>query len=435
MKIFNWKLLLLVLAVLAVWLPGEAFSAERVPAMREPVYRQLSAVRDQADKEDYAKAIETLDRLRSQSNLNSYEQAMMWNLYAFVHYSRQEHARAIDAYRRVLQQRPIPESLENAALYSLAQMLVVTEQYGDALEALTEWFARVEEPDESAVMLLGQVHYQLGNYDEARAAIEGGIREAKARNLRVRENGYLMLRAILYAQRDYRALAEVLESLVQEYPKREYWVQLSAVYGELGDEKRQLATLETAYEQELFEQENDYVMLAQLLMSNGVPYKAARVMQAGLDAGVVAADLVNLRTLADAWVLAKEYDRSIAALEAAAKLEGSGELDLRRAQILLELDRNRDALDAARRAIEKGSLRQPEQAHVIVGLALYRLEQLSAASDAFAHAAKSDDTRHMAEQWLEFIDRERARREALDRALSENRNRSAAHRASSNAAS
>lgn len=391
---------------------------ERVPAMREPIYRQLSTAREKADAEDFAGAMETLDRLSAQSTLNSYERAMTWNLIAFVHYSRQDNAAAMNAYRKVLEQKPIPESLELATLYSLAQLNVVAERYREALDMLERWFARVSSPNASARMLLGQVHYQLGNYAEARTAILQAVNEAQARNEVVSESWYLMLRAIHYAEKDYRALAGVLEKLATLYPKREYWVQLSAVYGELGDEQRQLATLETAWEQKMLEQENEYVMLAQLLLANGVPYKAGKVLQAGIDAGTVEEDAGNLRLLADAWVLAKENERSVDVLERAAGLVNEGDFDLRLAQVLLEMERFDDALNAAQSAIRKGGLDKPSSAHMVAGLALFNLDRLEEAQEAFGSAAAFEDAAQAAGQWMEYVEQERERRLALKNALS-----------------
>ncbi|MBW3566378.1 MAG: tetratricopeptide repeat protein [Proteobacteria bacterium] len=422
MKNLSLRTLLLLSCVTGIWMAGEVDAAERVPALREPVYRQLSAAREHADKDDLAGALKVLDKLNAQQNLNSYERAMTWNLYAFVHYSRQDHAKATAAYREVLAQRPIPESLRNATLFGLAQMLVATEQYQPALDALKEWFALVDEPNPNAVMLLGQVHYQLGNHDEARQAIERAVREAEARGESVRENWYLMLRAIHYAQKDYVALAHVLQRLLRRYPRLEYWVQLSAVYGELGDEERQLATLETAYEQHMLEKESEYVMLAQLLLSNGIPYKAGTVLESGLASGKVEATAQTLRMQADAWVLAKEYEKGVAALEKAAARTDGGDLDLRLAQVLLEMERFKEALDAARTAARKGGLEKPETAHVLAGLALYNLDDLDAAAKEFSIAGSFEDASPVVSQWTGFIEKERSRRAALEQAMDVSRN-------------
>lgn len=416
MKNSTVRLLLVMIAVTGVWLMGEVQAAERVPAMREPIYRQLGAARELADKEDLAGAIQALDKLNAQ-NLNSYERAMTWNLYAFVHYTKQDYGKATAAYRKVLEQRPIPESLRNATLFGLAQMLVATEQYQASLDALKEWFALVDAPNPGAVMLLGQVHYQLGNYSEAREAIENAVRSAEDRNESVPENWYLMLRAISYAQKDYVALSNVLQQLLRWYPKREYWVQLSAVYGELGDEERQLATLETAFEQNLLEKESEYVMLAQLLLSNSIPWKAGKVLELGMQDKVVEESISNLRLLADAWVLAKEYERSIDALKRAAALSEDGELDLRLAQVLLEMEQFDAALASARVAEKKGGLDKPEAVHVLAGLALYNLDDLDAAAAEFGKASRFEGAGPTVEQWMSFIQKERARRNALDEAM------------------
>ena len=104
-------------------------------------------------KQDLAGALQALDRLNAQ-NLNSYERAMTWNLYAFVHYTQQDYGKATAAYRKVLEQRPIPESLRNTTLFGLAQMLVATEQYQASLDALKEWFALVDAPTRVPVDML-----------------------------------------------------------------------------------------------------------------------------------------------------------------------------------------------------------------------------------------------------------------------------------------
>lgn len=387
--------------------------SQRVPAMREPIYRQLSAAREAADRADHAAALRLLNRLKESGNLNSYEAAMVWNLLAYVHYAQDRPRQALAAYERVLEQGAIPESLRQNTLYSLAQMYLVAEEPRRALQALDRWFAEVREPGPNAWVLKGQIHYQLEEYDKARPALERALALAEARKEKPRETWLLLLRAIYYAQKDYPRLLETLEKLVALYPKREYWVQLGAVYGELGREKEQLAVLETAYEQGLLSEESDLVMLAQLLIGNGVPYKAGLVLDKALEAGRVEASARNLRLLADAWLLAKEYERGVAALQRAAGLAPDGELYLRLAQTWLEMGRHADAAEAAREALRKGDLRQPADAHVVAGIAHYNLEQYDSALQAFRKAREFEDTQKLAQQWLDYIAQERERRTRL----------------------
>lgn len=411
---------ILILLLASVLPAGQVFAAEavarseRVPAMREPIYRQLGAAREAADKGNHAAALKVLERLRDTESLNSYEAAMVRNLLAYVYYSQDRPQQALAAYEQVLQQGAIPESLRNSTLYSLAQMYLVNEQYRKAQQMLDRWLVNVQEPSPEALVLKGQIHYQLGEYRKARVPLERAISLAEEQNRQVQETWLLLLRAVYYQDKDYPALLGVLEKLVTHYPQREYWLQLGAVYGELGQEKKQLAVLETAHEQGLLNRESDLVTLAQLLIANGVPYKAGRILQQGLDDGVVEKTAQNLRLLADAWLLARDYRRGVTALEQAAGIAPDGELYLRLAQSRLELREYAAAADAAGAALEKGGLDEPARAHVVAGIALYNLQHYDGAIAAFEKARRSAQLEQVADQWLRYVRQERQRRTRLD---------------------
>jgi len=146
----------------------------------------------------------------------------------------------------------------------------------------------------------------------------------------------------------------VLEILVRDFTKASHLNQLSAVYGELGNTAEQLAVREAAYEKGYLDKESELVGLAQLLVSQDNPYKAAQVMRDGIDNGVVEATESNLKRMGDNYLLAKEYDEALAAFENAAKKTDNGELHLRMAQVSADLGRWEAAADYATIAIKRG---------------------------------------------------------------------------------
>lgn len=388
---------------------------KRTPSMRENVYKQINRARDAAEQEDFATAMKDLEGLLD-SNLNSYEAAMAYNLVAYIEYSRDNYQAAMKAYEQVLAQEALPESLRKNTLYSLGQIQVASERYADAVQTLRRWFALEDSPRANAYILLGQALFQLERYDEALDPIQTAVRMTREEGGEVRENWLLLLRAIHYSQENYARLRDVLKDLIASYPKREYWSQLSAVYGELGERKKQLATMESAYDQGLLESAADYRNLAQLLLSGDVPYKAARVLNEAFDKGILEEDVQNLRTLADAWMLAKEYDRAESALGQAAGMADDGELYLRLAQIHAEQAEWSQALEAARNALNRGDIDRPDQARVIEGLSLYNTDRLEEAKAAFGRAARYEESQAVARQWRSYIEREQERLAALERA-------------------
>lgn len=388
---------------------------KRTPSMRENVYKQITRVREAAEAERFGDALKILDSLLD-SNLNSYEAAMSYNLMAYIQYSRDNYAGAIDAYKKVLSQEALPESLEKSTLYSMGQIQIASERYREGAQTLDRWFAMEEKPSASAYILLGQALFQLKEYDRALQPIETAVSKTRAEGGKVRENWLLLLRAIHYTREDYGALRNVLKQLVAQFPSREYWTQLSAVYGELGDSKKQLSAMQSAYEQGLLRTSNDYRTLGQLLLANDVPYKAAAVLAEGFDKGVIEPDVTSLRMLADAWMLAKEYDKAEDALNRAAQRADDGELYLRLAQIHAEQAEWNEALAAARRAVERGNLKRPDQARMTEGLALYNMDRLDEAKVAFSRASRYEQSEAAARQWTSYIAREQERLAALDRA-------------------
>lgn len=386
---------------------------ERVPAMRERAYKQLAKARELADAEQLAEAIDVLKDLREDRRANAYEKAMAWNLSAFVSYEMGREQDAITAYRQVLAESAIPSSLRVHTLYGLSQMYMTTGQWADAAMTLEQWFTATETPTASAYLLLGSAYYQMEDYQRALKPIQTAIEQAQAAGEVPKENAFLLLRSIHFSRNDYPAMAQVLKSLCQHYSKREYWVQLAAVYGQMDQPKKQLTAMMAAHDLSLLENQSDYTTLSQLLLAAEVPYRAAKVLEAGMEAGVVTRDARNLRTLADAWVLAKHYPEAIAALRSAATLTGDPELTLRLSQMLYEEGAYAEAVKAANQALAAGKLENGDQAHVIKGLALFEMEHLADAEAAFREAAKFDDSRQMARQWLAYIDNEQERRKAL----------------------
>lgn len=396
---------------------GQKSRVRRTPALRQQVFAQLERARDLADEGEHSEAHKVLGRLLDGSGLNSYERAMTWNLTAYVHYAQDDYQATAKAYQKVLEQENLPLSLEQNTLYSLAKLHLVQEQYRQALPILDRWFGLSESPGAEAWILKAQIHYQLQEYDQALGPVSKAIELGEQGDGKPAENWYLLARAIYYQQNDYKGLRDVLKALVRYYPKRQYWVQLAAVYGELGQEKAQVAAMEAAYEQGLLTKEQDLTMLARQLLGEGVPFKAAQVLDKGITDEIVEPTAENLRLLADSWMMAKEHDKAIDAMGRAAAKAEDGELYMRLAQIQLDQGDYQAALDAADKALDRGGLDRPDTALVVKGLAEFNLDRLTAARRTFRKAKDYEESSKVAEQWLSYIEREAERRRQLQEAL------------------
>ena len=91
------------------------------------------------------------------------------------------------------------------------------------------WLPKAENPGPDPHIFMGQVYYQMKDYRAAIPQIEKGISIAEERGTTVKENWWQLLRYLYYELEDYPKVIEILELMVEQYPKREYWIQLAGM--------------------------------------------------------------------------------------------------------------------------------------------------------------------------------------------------------------
>tara|TARA_B100000029_G_C17578564_1_gene958909 strand:+ start:1428 stop:2738 length:1311 start_codon:yes stop_codon:yes gene_type:complete len=395
----------------------EQAQTRRTPAMRDRVYQRLADAQECAEADDIVCAEELLERVANMGGLNAYELAQMWNFRAFIYFGQDNYQEAIRAYEMVLNQPEIPVAMETNVRYTLTQLYFQQERYADAVGMLDTWFLLQETPSPDSYVLLAQIYYQLQDFQAGIGPILTAIDVATAQGRELQENWYRLLNVFYYELEDYPNVIDVLRTIIETWPKEEYFVQLSAMYGQEGDDAAQLGLYEVAYEAGWLEQGNEQVQLAQLLLQADAPIKAAYIMESGLEDGSIESSESNWRILAQAWQLAQEDENAIQPLVRAADLTETGEIDLRLAQSYQNLLRWEDCVGSAREALDKGELRREDQAYMILGACLFEQQEYGTARTAFRSAAEDSRSRNAANSWITFVDAEETREEELAAAL------------------
>lgn len=398
---------------------------KKTPALREKVYKQLTEAQELGEAEQFGQAISILDKLSRQDDLNSYEKAQMYNFYAFIYFQQENYQGAIQAYENVRIQPELPEAMETQAIYALGQLYFTVENYPKAIDLLEQWFRTASNPGSGPYVFLSQAYYQQKKYREAVGPLDKAIAIANEKGQEVKENWLLLKRVYHYELKEYQTVADVLNQLIARFPKREYWNQLSSVYGELEDTKRQLAVLELANMQGYLDRSQDLRNLAQLYMMNGDPLRGAQTLEKAVADGIVENDLANLRLLAQAWSAAREDDKALPVLKRAAQISSDGKLDLRIAYSYMNIDDYDAAATSVREALRKGGLRNADEARILLGTALFNNDKLKEAKEVF-QAAETGGSAKRAGQWLSHIAKEEARQAELRRVKNQGREAAAA---------
>lgn len=382
----------------------EALSKERAkkqyPVQRR-ISRYLNAAAEELDAGDIDEANATLNRL-DPKRLNPYERALVFRLKAFIAYTAGDYEETIFNFEEVLSEETLGLPAENKIRFQIAQLYAGQQQWQDTIEALKRWFRYVDVDDPLAHYLLGIAYFQL---DQMTPAL---YHAAQAVDLAEKPGeGFLQLLAALYIQKeDYASAAPVFEELVMRFPKKSYWVQLSLIYGAKENYRHSLAVQQVAYAQGLLTEDKELRRLARSYLFAELPYRAARVLEKGLEDGTIEADSDSYEMLANSWIAAREYERSLPPLRKAAELAEDGNLFVRIGQVHLQQEAWTEAAEQFEKGIAKGGLDNLGHAELLLGIAYYNGQRVALARSSFERASKHDATRTEAEGWLNHIARE-----------------------------
>ncbi len=403
------------LLALPMW-PGSVFAQDaeeeetkQVSGISEKVYRKFAESQEYMEADDYANALKVLGEIKGNKKLSDTETVQLYRMYGIVYFNQERYEDAIKAFQTLLKQEGISDRERNDTLFTLAQLHFQIEDWKGAIDILNTWFASVKNPPPEPYIMLASAYYQTDQFEKVIAPVEKAMEVARERDKPIKERWWLLLRAGYYEMNDIPKVTEILEILVVNWPKKDYWTMLSGMYGQLNKDQQQLGAWEAAYDQGLLVKSTEIVTLAQLLMQAEAGYKAARILEKGFADGIVEEKESNLRLLSQAWQIAAEYEKAIVPLKKAAKISDDGELDVRLASNYLNLNKHDECIASARDGLKKGGLKRPAVAQEILGMCLFDKKRFEEAKTAFRQAAKDKDIAKRSRNWIKFIESEQAR--------------------------
>ena len=417
--------------------------SSKVAKQMAKVYEALELVNEEGEPSpDMETVTKILTDLRNQKDdIKSYDRSVMWNAWGYVYYSDAKYLKAIEAYESLMAEPEVTIPLRVGALLTLGQLHLSQENYDKGINYVLQWMDEVETVTAQSWSLLGRAYYSVGDYRKALSSFEKAISLAEEEGYKPKENWYNIMAASigelkteLGEKESYLRQLEIYEILVNLYPKKQYFIALGGIYGELGREKDYMIILKAAYAKDLLNREGEYLALAQLLLLNKNPYWAAEVLVSGQNKIVTYNETVlddktgeeikiektgpviknnekNLKLLADSWRMAQEIDKAIPVLEQAAKLSKDGKAYVLLGNLYLAEDKLDKAVDSIKKGLKKGKIDKISQVHLTLGQAYFELQKFEEAKKEFRIAArdKNKKTKTTANNWIKYTENEEIR--------------------------
>jgi tetratricopeptide (TPR) repeat protein len=349
--------------------------------------------------ENYAAAAQKIGTLTLEK-LSPYERGKVEQILFNIAYGQEKFQEARDHLQRAIDSGGLNAVEIDQARYQAAQLYMQEEKWKEGAAALEEWFKTAANPNSAAYYLLAVAYYQQDDYNRALAPAKKAVELMDKPN----ENWLQMLSALYLQREEYREAIPVLQQLVTVAPdKKTYWMQLSSVYGQMEDYPNALAVMQLANSVGLVTEDSEVRRLADLLLFNDVPYRGAQVLEAAIEKKTVNADEKLYEKLANCWIAAGEFEKSIAPLQRAAELAPNGDTFVRLGEVQVQREQWEAAITAIERGVAKGQLKDPGNAQLMLGIAHYSQKNYQAARPFFERARQSEKHRQIADSYLQAI--------------------------------
>lgn len=302
----------------------------------------------------------------------------------------------------------LPFSDHAGTIKLIADLSLQERDFDTALKNYSEYLEFSLDEDPNVYLRIANAYYEMKQYDKAIKPARRAIELFEEPN----QNPYIIIMASYYESKKYKEATKAVEELVKVFPEvPKWWRQLGSFYMMTEDFERGLSTLELAYKQDFLETESQIKQLAQLYATNGIPYKAAIVQEKHLKEGLIKESRQSLSVLASTYRNAKEFAKAAEYYGKAGELSKDGDLFKDQGNMLLILERNREAIKAFTKALEN-NVKRKGLVYMSIAEAHFYERQWKQAHKAIKLAMKEKNTAKSAASWEAYI-REAAERDGV----------------------
>jgi tetratricopeptide (TPR) repeat protein len=268
-----------------------------------------------------------------------------------------------------------------------------------------EWVQKAKQLGGNAAdldKLLAYVNSQSGDFSAIARDAQAAIEAAEKAGRRPDEADLLRLSDALRRTGNNAGQSAVLEKLVSNYPKQEYWaIVLGRIQSKPGFSgrltfdvmrlRRETKTLETA---------EDYVEMTQLALQNGQAAEAKAVIDEGFARGIVGkgAEAERQKRL-QALAAQKAADAPRDLAKAEAEFADDANAMVRIGMAYTGLGQYDKGIALIQKGIAKGGLKHLDDARLYLGIAYLRAGNKAKANEAFRGVKGTDGTADLARLW------------------------------------
>ena len=388
------KLLLTSIVALPL-LSGAVIAADQPagPTVSKGVAKPLKAAQEAMTAKNYDEAISKIKEVQSQPGEKTAYDNFAMNILLFQAYNQKhDMASAVPVLAAAAQSQYATSDQKKVWLKNIALYYFQEKDYNKALDAANE-AVKTGLKDSEMLNLIAKSQYLLGKYKESAATMQEVVNKQEKPD----EESLKLLWQFDLKANDQAGAARTVEKLVAYYPKPEYWANAlaSLVNADTKDAHLQLNVYRLMNDVGVLKRGGDFAEMADIALDEGYPGETQSVLQKAFAENVFTEqrDKDRYQHLLDGAKQRAAID--LAALpktEQDATNAPTGDRLVQVGAAYLSYGQTDKAVAAISKGIAKGSLKYPEEANLLLGIAQLRSHNAAEAQRAFEKVGASSNT-------------------------------------------
>jgi len=377
-------------ALLAGTVAASAFAAEP-QQVSQAVFDKYTPASDAFKRKDFATALK-LGKECTAAAKSAYEKQICLNLSYGAAGASSSFPEAAEAGAALLQLEGVPPATRLSVQKSLATIYPRINRVDLAIAMIKEVIRTTGgTPDDWKI--LANLYAAQRNCQEGMPALDKALAGGK-----LADEQQLNAKSFCANQKkDVDQRIVVNEELLKRFPKKTAYLQLLNIYetDRKADDMALFALLRFGFDRDYLDDEEAYVHLANFCLDVGAAAEAQRVLGKGIQKRVVkngGAKEKNGRLLEQAKATADSDKKTIAQADAEARAGKNGDGDVKlggRYFGMQQFDKSAEAIQRGLQADRAARVKRPDDANMVLGMALLKIKKNADAAKAFT-AAKAD---------------------------------------------
>jgi hypothetical protein len=382
-----WSVAVMLALVCLCSSPQTALSAdkEKNQQISRVIAKEMTAAQKALQTSQWAEAIKNLEAAETKSGLNAFDKKTIYDFKGFAYVKLNNLKAAEQAYEAALATGAYTPEDAAKTTRMLFRLTAGNQQYAKAVE----YGKQVAEsgaasPDDLAI--ISQLYFlQKDCKSSAQWADKAAAASRKAGEA-PKENLYQFKLQCASDAGDTPGMAAATVDLIRLTNKTNYWNTLLRIERqEERDDHNTLMLYRVMYDTGSMTTGSDYIEMAQLLGDAALPAEAETVLEKAMSAGLIKDEQKERTTrLLNSFKSRAEADKKgLAQLDAEAKKNPAGELDVKLGEVYYGVGDYQNAAAAINRGLQKNQIKHLDEAYVYLGRSQVALKNIADAKKAF----------------------------------------------------